>query len=80
MYPGIVFIIWGSWWAYSSASFYLWRSARRPYRGATWYPLALRWLWYLEPVLKLLVPPVAVSMELWLDHVEGYRCVRRRLG
>ena len=41
-----------------------------PYRSRAWYPFAMpvpllrRWLWYVEPVLKVLVPAVAVSMEL----------------
>lgn len=68
VYPGIVFILWGSWWAWNTVVLYLWRSPRRPYRGRAWYPLPLRPLHYLEPALKLLVPLVAVNMELWLDH------------
>lgn len=51
MLPGVTFIVWGAWWAYSCITFYLWRSARRPYRGRAWYPCGLfaGWLWFLEP-------------------------------
>lgn len=65
---GLIFCIWGSWWAYNTAAYYLWASPRRPFRGRTWFPLAGRWVRLLEPVLKLLVPAVAISFELFLDH------------
>lgn len=71
VYPGVIFILWGSWWAWNTVALYLWRSPRRPYRGRPWYPMPLRALRYLEPALKLLVPLVAVNMELWLDHKGG---------
>lgn len=56
----------------------LFQTPRRPYRGRAWWPLALRGLWYLEPVLKLLVPLVAISFELLLDHGMEYRCAALR--
>ena len=65
---GLAFCLWGSWWAYNTAAYYLWASSRRPFRGRTWFPLAGRWLRLLEPLLKLLVPVVAISFELFLDH------------
>ncbi|KAL4448193.1 hypothetical protein ABPG75_005412 [Micractinium tetrahymenae] len=68
VYPGVVFILWGSWWAWNTAALYLWRSPRRPYSGRPWYPMPLRALRFLEPALKLLVPLVAMNMELWADH------------
>lgn len=64
----MIFILWGSWWAWNTVALYLGRSPSRPYRGRPWYPLPLRALHYMEPVLKLLVPLVAMNMELWLDH------------
>ena len=30
---------------------------------------------YLEPALKIILPPIAVSIELYWDH-EDYRCAR----
>jgi hypothetical protein len=37
--------------------------------------MGVRALWYIEPVLKVLVPAVAVSMELYIDHAPmAYRC------
>ena len=48
---------------------WLHRSARRPYRARAWYPLAaFRSLTYLEPLIKIILPPIAVSIELYFDH------------
>lgn len=60
--------MWGAWWAYNVAAAWLLRSRAAPYRARSWYALAVRGLWYLEPVLKLTVPVVMVSSELLLDH------------
>ncbi|PRW44954.1 Transmembrane 45B isoform B [Chlorella sorokiniana] len=67
-YPGLIFCLWGSWWAYNTAAYYLWASPRRPFKGRAWFPLAGRWARLAEPILKLLVPAVAISFELFLDH------------
>ena len=72
----LVFIIWGFWWAYNVAAAHLWRrSGQRGYRARSFYPLAVPGLWYLEPALKLLLPVIGVSMELFLDHHMSYRWV-----
>lgn len=60
--------MWGSWWALNTIAYYLWASPRRPFRGRSWFPLAARGLRCAEPVLKLLVPLVAISFELFFDH------------
>jgi hypothetical protein len=53
---------------------HLWQhSSQRGYRARSWYPLALRGLWFLEPALKLLLPVLGVSIELFLDHQMNYR-------
>lgn len=72
--PGVIFIVWGCWWAYAAAALHLWQhSSQRGYRARSWYPLALRGLWFLEPALKLLLPVLGVSIELFLDHQMNYR-------
>jgi hypothetical protein len=69
-----VFIVWGCWWAYAAAAAHLWRhGSQRGYRARSWYPVALRGLWFLEPALKLLLPVLGVSIELLLDHQLDYR-------
>ena len=68
MAPGVAFLVWGAWWAYNVAAAYLLRSPGRPYRSRAWFPLGVRGLWYAEPVLKLLVPLAAISVELFFDH------------
>lgn len=70
--PGIVFCIWGAHMLYHVCCYFLYATPRRPYAARAWYPLALRWLAFLEPAIKLLLPPVAVSIELYFDH-DAYR-------
>eukprot|EP00887_Chlorella_sp_A99_P004132 scaffold23.g4132.t1 len=72
--PGIVFCIWGAHMLYHVCCYFLYATPRRPYAARAWYPLALRWLAFLEPAIKLLLPPVAVSIELYFDH-DAYRRV-----
>lgn len=71
--PGAVFILWGCYWAYHACIYHVWVSPRRPYRARAWYPLPLPLCRLAEPILKLVVPLVAVSMELYFDHPDGYR-------
>ena len=70
--PGAVFIVWGVGWAANVCCAYLWRSSRRRYVARAWYPMPLAALRYAEPVLKLLLPPLAISIELYWDH-DAYR-------
>lgn len=70
--PGCVFIIWGSWWAYNACLLHLWRRSRQPIRSQAWYPLAGARL--VEPILKVVLPFIAVSIELYFDHLkEGFQ-------
>ncbi|KAL4520062.1 hypothetical protein Ndes2526B_g01391 [Nannochloris sp. 'desiccata'] len=76
--PGILFIIWGSWWAYSVLSYLVFSSKhhRRPsqnYISKSWYPMPFRWLYYTEPILKIILPLFYVSVELYLDHPDGFQ-------
>ena len=54
---------------------YLWRrgSRQRGYRARSWNPMPLRGLWFLEPALKVLLPVLGVSFELFFDHQMNYR-------
>lgn len=68
--------VWGSWWAYNVCLRYLAsrRSSGAPYRSSAWYPLASRFARLAEPLLKMMLPVLAVSIELYFDHPDGYRC------
>lgn len=74
MLPGVVFILWGSWWALNVMCAQLAATPHRPYRSRGWFsiPWARRLLRFLEPAMKLLLPPLAVSVELFWDH-DHYR-------
>ncbi|GAB4817260.1 hypothetical protein N2152v2_004306 [Parachlorella kessleri] len=71
--PGAVLIMWGSWWAYNICLRYLASRRGAPYRASSWFPMAQRWLRYLEPAMKVILPPMAVSIELYFDHPDGFR-------
>lgn len=66
--PGIVFCIWGTYMLLQVSRMWLWRSARKPYRALAWYPMDTHYLRYFEPIIKIILPPIAVSIELYWDH------------
>lgn len=72
--PGCLFVLWGSWWAYNACL----RCAcsgpnRAMFRSSSWYKMPGRWS-LVEPVLKIVLPLVALSMELYFDHMsEGFQ-------
>lgn len=137
--PGVVLIIWGSWWAYNVCLRYLASRRGTPYRASAWcvvlacapvrvaacmplpaselgalrhrqraafftarvlwqrslstlpcpanppshpyahpaspnrFPMSNRWVKYLEPAIKVILPPIAVSIELYFDHPDGFQ-------
>jgi hypothetical protein len=67
--PGALFIVWGSWWAYNVCL----RSAvmttnKMGFGSNAWYRFPARFQ-LVEPVLKIILPCVALSMELFFDHL-----------
>ncbi|KAK9857593.1 hypothetical protein WJX84_006077, partial [Apatococcus fuscideae] len=71
--PGCFFLIWGSWWLFSSYRLYLRSSTKVPYHSRTWY----EWPWWphgvpLEPFAKVLLPFIGINGELWAGH-DHYR-------
>lgn len=37
------------------------------------FPMSNRWVKYLEPAIKVILPPIAVSIELYFDHPDGFQ-------
>jgi Family of unknown function (DUF716) len=74
--PGILFIIWGSWWTYSVLSYLLWLKTknhrRQNFTSRSWYPMP-SWFRYTEPILKIILPILYVSVELYFDHSDGFQ-------
>ena len=75
--PGVLFVVWGSWWAYNVCL----RCAvmthnKISFQSRAWYqfPTASKGGRMVEPILKILLPLIALSMELYLDHLsEGFQ-------
>ena len=63
--PGVVFLGWGLWWAIRAFStFHKSRLAGSPYQSRAWWSGC----YFIEPILKILGPPIGILIELWLDH------------
>jgi hypothetical protein len=76
--PGVLFVVWGSWWAYNVCL----RCALQTHNHVSfnskpWYKLPSRRntiASLIEPILKIVLPCIALSMELYLDHLsEGFQ-------
>lgn len=75
--PGVLFVVWGSWWAYNVCL----RCAvmthnKMSFQSNAWYkfPTSSRVGSMIEPILKVALPLIALSMELYLDHLsEGFQ-------
>lgn len=80
MLPGLVFFFWGVYWTVAACRRHLRAQASgRPIQPPlAWYPFAAagRWLWALEPCLKVLGGPIGISIELYFDSHNGFRCGR----
>ena len=52
------------------------QSTGKAFRSKPWYPCLCggRWLYAVEPFLKLLGPPIGISVELYFDSHSGFRC------
>ena len=52
------------------------QSTGKVFKSKPWYPCFAggRWLYAVEPFLKLLGPPIGISMELYFDSHSGFRC------
>ena len=70
--PGSIFVIWGAWWAYNVCVSILRASPSRPYKAQPWFRVGWRRLAALEPLTKVLLPFLAISVELYWDH-KDYR-------
>ena len=70
-WPGLVFTCWALWWAWQSFACY-----HRGKRDGSGYVSRAWWqgCWSLEPLLKILGPPIGVLVELRLDH-DRFLCV-----
>lgn len=45
------------------------KMAGKSFRAQPWYPFRYQWMRYLEPFGKIILPCVAVSIELYFDHL-----------
>ena len=66
VYPGVVFVCWALWWAFQAFRSYRISKAKRIRYEST----AIWWraICGIEPVLKVVGPPIGVLVELRLDH------------
>lgn len=69
--PGVVFLVWGLFWALHTCS----RHQRADVTGQStealgWYDVSVPWLRALEPVLKVFGTPLGILVELRLDHTK----------
>lgn len=75
--PGTLFVVWGSWWAYNVCLRCAVMSHNKiAFQSSAWYkfPTQLKGGRMIEPILKILLPLIALSMELYLDHLsEGFQ-------
>lgn len=72
--PGALFIIWGTWWAYNVCL----RAAvtatnRLTFSSASFYRFPSKRFQLVEPCLKIVFPLIALSMELYFDHLNEDR-------
>lgn len=71
--PGILFVVWGGWWTCNACL----RAAVSHSGGFTslsWYKMPVKGMGLGEPVLKIVLPLIALSMELYFDHLdEGFQ-------
>lgn len=72
--PGSLFIVWGVWWAYNVCL----RAAvtttnRLTFSSAPFYRFPSKRFQLVEPCLKIVAPMIALSMELFLDHLSEAR-------
>ena len=69
--PGVVFLVWGLWWAFHAARVHLRSrfSGQGSYSSQAWYHAALPgWFWLAEPALKAFGSPFGILTELRFDH------------
>lgn len=71
--------MWGAWWAYNVCLAVLKANHSRPYAAQPWFRMGLKRFYWMEPLLKIILPPLAVSVELYFDHtafrwVGGWAC------
>ncbi|BDA48314.1 Transmembrane protein 45B [Coccomyxa sp. Obi] len=73
--PGSFFLIWSSWWLFSTFRLQLQATRQAPFRSCAWFPFS----WGvrgkqlpLEPILKVLLPFLGINAELWAGHT-SYR-------
>lgn len=74
--PGIIFLSWGIYWTMNAFTRYFKSQANGVHRPPKpWYPclVAGRWLYALEPFLKVLGGPIGISIELYFDSHNGFR-------
>ncbi len=71
VWPGIVFVFWGLWWAMCAFRCHVREGSQ--FRSRAWWP----GLCAIEPLLKIFGPPIGVLVELRLDHSE-FLCVLLR--
>ncbi len=60
--------MWGAWWAYNVCLAVLKANHSRPYAAQPWFRMCLKRFYWMEPLLKIILPPLAVSVELYFDH------------
>ena len=68
--PGSLFILWGGWWAYNVClRAAVTASNNLAFSSSAWYRFPSKNVHLIEPVLKIVFPIIALSMELFLDHL-----------
>jgi hypothetical protein len=63
--PGMLFMLWGSWWAFHILRFYVLRGGRN-FRGRSFWPAPK--IPVLEPLLRMVACSIGAAMEIWGDH------------
>lgn len=64
VWPGIIILCWGLWWATNAFRAHFREGSNYKSRG--WW----RGLYAMEPLLKIIGPPIGILTELRLDHSE----------
>ena len=68
--PGSLFILWGVWWAYNVClRAAVTASNNLAFSSNSWYRFPSKRFQLVEPCLKIILPVIALSMELLLDHL-----------
>ncbi|EIE18466.1 hypothetical protein COCSUDRAFT_60132 [Coccomyxa subellipsoidea C-169] len=73
--PGSFFLIWASWWLFSTFRLHLQAGRQAPFRSRAWFPFS----WGVrgrqlpvEPALKVALTFIGINAELWAGHT-SYR-------